>query len=143
VPDPSNDPKTMKQKLLQHQKDPSCAYCHKLMDTIGFAFENFDAVGAYRTLDEGLPIDPTSSAEDLGAFSSPKELGVIFRDDPRVAMCLVKNLYRSALGHLETSGEMDAVNTIAFSFADKGFRVRELLIDMVASPAFRIVGVPQ
>ena len=58
-------------------------------------------------------------------------------------MCLVKNLYRNALGHVETKGEIDAVNSIAFEFASSGFRVRELLIDMVASPAFRIVGVPQ
>jgi hypothetical protein len=58
-------------------------------------------------------------------------------------MCLVKNLYRNALGHVETKGEIDAVNKIAFKFADAGFRVQDLLIEMVASPAFRIVGVPQ
>jgi hypothetical protein len=142
-PDPNAPPKTMKQKLIEHQQNPSCAYCHVLMDNIGLAFEKFDPTGAYRTMDMGLPIDTLTSTKDLGAFSSPKELGAILKDDPNVAMCLVKNLYRSALGHIETKGELEAVNNIAFSFADSGFRVRELLVDMVASPAFRIVGVPQ
>jgi hypothetical protein len=140
---PGAEPKTMKEKLIQHQQDPQCAYCHKLMDNIGLAFENFDAVGTYRTVDNGLPIDTTTSTEDLGAFSNPTELGEALRDNPKVAMCLVKNLYRNAHGHIETAGEIDAVNKIAFAFADSGFRVQDLLLEMVASPAFRIVGVSQ
>jgi len=140
---PGSEPKTMKEKLIQHQQDPQCAYCHKLMDNIGLAFEQFDAVGAFRTVDNGLAIDTSTSTEDLGAFSSPEELGTRLRENPKVAMCLVKNLYRNALGHVETKGEIDAVNQIAFAFADSGFRVQDLLIEMVASPAFRIVGVPQ
>ena len=140
---PGSEPKTMKEKLIQHQQDPQCAYCHKLMDNIGLAFERFDAVGAFRTVDNGLAIDTTTQTEDLGAFSSPEELGKVLRGNPKVAMCLVKNLYRNALGHVETKGEIDAVNKIAFKFADAGFRVQDLLIEMVASPAFRIVGVPQ
>lgn len=142
-PMPGDEPKTMKEKLIEHQQNPQCAYCHVLMDNIGLAFEKFDAVGAFRTVENGLAIDTLTSTEDFGAFSSPGELGKKLRDDPNVAMCLVKNLYRSALGHVETKGEVDAVNSIAFAFAESGFRVRELLIDMVSSPAFRIVGVPQ
>jgi hypothetical protein len=142
-PQPGDEPKTMKEKLIQHQQDPRCAYCHKLMDNIGLAFERFDAVGAFRTTDNGLAIDTATSTEDLGAFSSPEELGRSLRENPKVALCLVKNLYRNALGHVETEGEMDTVNTIAFAFADSGFRVKELLVHMVSSPAFRIVGVPK
>ncbi|NUQ72231.1 MAG: DUF1592 domain-containing protein [Polyangiaceae bacterium] len=140
---PGAAPKTMKEKLIQHQEDPQCAFCHKLMDNIGLAFEKFDAVGAFRTTENGLTIDTTTSTEDLGAFSSPEELGVMLRDNPKVATCLVKNLYRHALGHIETQGEIDAVNSIASAFEGSGFRVQSLLIEMVASPAFRIVGVPQ
>lgn len=141
--DPSQGPQTMKQKLSQHQKDPVCASCHTLMDGVGFAFERFDAIGAHRTTEQGLTIDTTTETEGLGAFSSPAELGAILRDNDDAAMCVVRNVYRSALGHIETKGEEEEIQAIAAEFAAKGYRVKELLTDLVASPAFRIVGVPQ
>lgn len=141
--DPTQAPKTMKEKLSQHQEDPACAGCHKLMDGIGFAFERFDAIGGFRTKDQGIEIDPSTSTEGLGAFASPAELGVILRDSPEVADCLIRNVYRNALGHLETPGEIDEVKAISAAFAAKGFRMQDLLVDFVTSRAFRIVGVPE
>ncbi len=55
---------TTRQRLVQHRSDPNCASCHETMDAIGFAMENFDAVGRWRQLDDGLPIDATSQLPD-------------------------------------------------------------------------------
>lgn len=142
-PNPMNGPQTMKDRLVEHQNNPACSGCHKLMDNVGFALENFDAIGAFRTLDNGLPIDPTTQAEGLGAFSSPETLGMLLRNDKRAATCLVRNLYRHAMGQLEREGEEYAIHRIAIAFAGSGYRVKSLLLEIVSSPAFRVLGVPQ
>lgn len=140
---PMDTPKTMKERLIEHQQNVACAGCHKLMDNVGFALENFDAIGAFRTLDNGLPIDPSTEAEGLGAFTSPASLGAILRNDPKVATCLVRNLYRHGMGQIEKDGEQYAIQRIAIAFAASGYRVKSLLSEIVASPAFREFGVPQ
>lgn len=48
---------TLRQKMEQHRKNPSCATCHQQMDSLGFALENYDAIGAWRTRDDGFPVD--------------------------------------------------------------------------------------
>ena len=60
-----------RQQLEQHRSSASCAACHSLMDPIGFALDNFDAIGRYRNTDRGLPIDPTGNL-DGAAFSGPR-----------------------------------------------------------------------
>ena len=57
-------PKTMRELMSQHRANPTCAACHRLMDPIGFALENFDAVGAWRTSEPGGPIDASAELPD-------------------------------------------------------------------------------
>jgi hypothetical protein len=141
--DDPNVPKTMKQKLQNHMKDPNCNSCHAKMDPIGFALENFDAIGGYRVADKGLPIDPTGSIEGLGSFASARDLGAILSEDPRGAACIIRNLYRNSMGHLETKGELPALRDLEEAFATSGYRVQTLLVELVASPAFQLVNEPK
>lgn len=135
---------TLKQQLEQHMKDPQCAGCHSMMDPIGFALENYNSVGAYRTTDQGLPVDPTAdNVVGIGSFASAKELGELLKDDPRISMCVVKNLLRSSLGHLETPGEEPALEAVHEAFGASGYRMKDLLVELVASPAFQLVGEPK
>ena len=136
-------PKTMKQKLLLHMTDPSCANCHSLMDPIGFALEGFDPIGQYRTVDQGFPIDTTAQTDDLGAFASAPELAVLLTKDQRTSDCMVEKLYRQSMGHLETPGEQPAVDSLRKAFAGKGHSIRSLLVELSVSPAFRLVGDPK
>ena len=136
-------PKTVKQKLLQHMNDPSCANCHGLMDPIGFALENFDPIGQYRTTDLGFPIDPTAQTDDLGAFASAPELAALLTKDQRTSDCMVEKLYRQSMGHLETTGEQPAVDDLRKAFAGKGHSIQSLLVELSASRAFRLVGAPK
>ncbi len=71
---------TTRERFAQHDKDPACSGCHSLMDPIGFGFEHYDAVGAYRTTDNGLPVDATGwfpgGALDVnGPFKDAIDLG--------------------------------------------------------------------
>ena len=133
----------MREKLIQHQVDPSCAGCHILMDNIGLGLEKFDSIGAYRTTENGAPIDAVSTIEGMGTFEGAAELGALMREQPEVASCIVRNVFRGATGHVETSGEKVEIKELEAAFTGSGFRLQDLLVELVASPAFRIVGRPE
>lgn len=136
-------PKTKKEQLAAHQEDPVCATCHTLIDPIGLALESYDAIGAYREVDAGEPIDSASYVDDLGELSSASELGAILADDPRAMECFVLQLFRGAMGHLETDGERASIDALVAAFDASGNRIQDLVIEIVASPAFRMVGAPK
>ena len=140
---PDVEAKTMREKLIQHQNDPSCAGCHRLMDTIGLGLENFDSIGEYRTLDNGAPIDAVSTIEGIGTFEGAGELGALMREQPEVASCIVRNVFRGATGHVETTGEKAEIEELEAAFTGSGFRLQDLLVELVSSPAFRLVGRPE
>lgn len=144
LPPPDPDmPQTMKQKLVQHMEDPNCNSCHSTIDPIGFALEHYDAVGAFRSTDLGLPIDATGSVADLGAFDGARELAALLAADERTAACVIKNFVRGALGHIETLGERPAFADLEAAFEGGGYRLQHLLVELTASPLFRSVGAPK
>ncbi len=136
-PQPGEAPKTMREKLVEHQKNPSCSGCHMLMDPIGLGLENFDPVGRFRASDRGAPIDPVSTFDQFGTFQSPRELGRLLRQHERTVPCFVRNLFRMATGHVEGVGETAPMVALDAAFAASGYRVRELLMEIVSSDAFR------
>ncbi len=138
-PDPG-EPETMRQKLERHMTDPSCSGCHMQMDPIGFALESFDAIGAWRDNDNGLPIDPTGEFLELGPFTGATGMAALLREAPLAHRCLVRGLYRHGAGHLENFEEAEALQDLDASFEATGFRVKPLLVEMVASESFRHVG---
>lgn len=138
---PSNGAaKTMRERLEEHQKDPACAGCHELMDNIGFGLENYDAIGGFRSLDNGAEIDAKADAIGIGTFEGAAELGALLRDHPDMPTCLIRNLLRASTGHLETDGEEAAIASLAAGLASSGHKLRDLLVEIVASDAFRLVG---
>ncbi|MFO0617442.1 MAG: DUF1592 domain-containing protein [Polyangiaceae bacterium] len=141
---PDSDAKTMKEKLAFHQSNPSCAACHALMDPVGLAFENFDPIGRFRLDENGQSIDATGTFEDDGQPAAPftdgRALGALIASDPAFASCVVKNVFRHSLGHIETKGERRALDALAGSFEESGFRIRDWMIELVVSDAFRWVG---
>jgi hypothetical protein len=128
---------TLRERLSVHLQEPSCAGCHVLMDGIGLGLENYDAVGAFRVEDEGLPIDAVSSLDSLGTFEGSRQLGTLLRNHPRTLDCLTRNLFRVAVGRLETAGEARPLRAALDRFAASGHRLDELLVELAASDAFR------
>ena len=103
VDQPTDIPMTRRQRLEQHRKDPTCAGCHALMDPLGLPLESFDAIGKYRTTDNGLPVDP-SGAFDGHDVADSRALGVAVSQSATVAQCLVRRYYAYAVGHAERRG---------------------------------------
>ncbi len=136
-PTAGEGPKTMREKLAIHRENPSCAGCHALMDDVGLGLENFDAIGRYRETDEGLAIDAQSHFDDRGAFAGPRALGSLLKEDERVLSCLVRNAFRMATGHVDTTGETAPLHRAERAFAESGYRLQALLVELVASDAFR------
>ena len=139
LPEGDGSPETMRAKVTRHRADPTCNGCHQFMDPMGLALENFDAIGAYRTTDQGLPIDATG--ELIGeTFQGATGLGRAIRGTSDLGACLARRMYRHATGHLEIPGEEPAVQALVAQLEASGGRVKALALALVVSPGFRLVG---
>src|SRR5262249_22676093 len=72
----------LRKRMEVHRTNPDCAVCHQKMDPIGFAFENFDAIGAWRGKDGAFEIDPSGTLPDGRPFRDPAELRTLLRQKP-------------------------------------------------------------
>ena len=139
LPEGHNENQTLRERLEElHLKDEQCAGCHSLMDPIGFAFENFDSVGAYRTTENGLPVD-ASGQLDGKPFQNARDLSMMIAEHPRFAQCLTLMAFRHASGHLETKEEEVSLLDVYNAFIDSGYDFQELVLAVVLSDAFRFV----
>ena len=143
LPEDPGRPETMREKLGRHMEDEACASCHKLMDPVGFGLEHFDAVGAYRPDDRGMALDVTGEIESVGAFDGLAGLAELLVGVEGLNRCWVRNLYRHATAHLDGAYEQPLMDELSGSFADSGYRVRHLLVELVASEGFRHAGVQE
>jgi hypothetical protein len=133
-------PRTTRQVLEDHRKNPECAACHGIFDPLGVAFEKFDGLGAYRTTEEKRPID-TSGTLDGKGYGSARELVALLKADPRVPDCLVRHLYHHVTGHERVAGEDDVLRRLAPAFRSRP-DFRDLLAEMIGSDWFRAPGAP-
>lgn len=129
---------TLRERLSVHMENEGCSGCHKLMDPIGFGFENFDPIGRYRTKDNGQPVDATGEL-DGRPFEDAADLAVLVGEHPDAVTCLVRKVYRHALGHVEGEHEEILVRELSDAWAEDGYRFRELLLDLVSSDGFSYV----
>ena len=119
--------KTVRQRLLAHATDGTCVGCHKLMDPIGLALENFNSIGSYRAEENGAVIDASGTLDGV-AFADPVGLGRALHDSPATVSCLVERLQAYGLGRAPTAAERDfAKDTLERRFAADGYRLVPLL----------------
>lgn len=137
VPMGSGQPQTFRQRLEElHLRNPSCAGCHQITDPIGFGLEHFDAIGAYRTTDNMLPVDADGALDGV-TFRSARELATAVRNHPQLPGCLVRNVYRYATGHVEREGEDVVIRDVEQAFASRGYQFSVLLESLASSDGFR------
>ena len=134
--DQSADHRTARDRLEVHSTTPSCRGCHQLTDPIGLGLEQFDGIGQHRTTENDAPIDE-SGALDGRRFAGHVELGAALGDHPKLAPCLVENLYKYAVGRAIVEAEQGLVGRIADEFAAAGFRLRAAVRAVALSPGFR------
>jgi hypothetical protein len=127
--------KTARARLTAHHRNPVCAGCHRLIDPIGLALENFDGGGDYRTTENGVPID-TSGELDGVKFSSAAQLGQVIHDNPAAASCLVTRLSAYALGRTPAPHQTPWVQQLRANFAADHYVVPALMRQIALSPEF-------
>lgn len=136
-PDP-NTPTTLRQRLDEHRTNPQCSGCHDRMDPIGFAFESYDAIGAFRTTDEnGLTVDTKSSVEgkDLtGAADMAELVGSL----PEVGACIARRFYEHAGAHLAGRSDDAAVETLVNDFVSGDYAFKKLVLALVTNDGYRL-----
>jgi hypothetical protein len=129
---------TLRQRMEQHRKDPNCAVCHKEMDALGFALENFDAVGAWRTKDGAFPIDATAQLPDGRSFNGPRELKSVLRGSKeQFARCLAEKLLTYAIGRGVEPYDRPAVDGIVNAAKSGDYKFSTLVLGIVHSDPFQ------
>ncbi len=137
APDPNLPPQTLRQRLEIHRENPACSGCHDKMDPIGFALENYDAIGAYRVVDElGLPIDSVTEIEGT-PVAGPLEMTEVIAALPDAAACIARRFYEHGGGHLAASGEEDAVQHVIEEFVTSDYDFQSLVVALVTNDGFR------
>lgn len=126
IPEPIVGAATLRDRVQRHLEEDSCAQCHRRMDPLGLGLENFDAIGRYRTHDNGALIDASGNVDGVD-FETPREFGQVLAQDPEVMRCAAENFYRYAHGHRNTGLEEEAILEIESRFADSGYRILELM----------------
>jgi mono/diheme cytochrome c family protein len=129
---------TLRQQMEQHRANAVCASCHQRMDPIGFAFENFDAVGAWRDRDGTAPIDASGVLPDGRKFDGPAGLRRLLRADKEVFVrCLAEKMLTYALGRGLEPYDRRAVNRIVEVMGKENDRFSVLLTEVVKSDPFQ------
>jgi hypothetical protein len=130
---------TLRQQMEQHRKNAVCASCHSKMDPLGFGFENFDAVGTWRTMDGKFPIDASGVLPDGRKFQGAEELKVILRQQKdSFAECLAEKLLTYALGRGLDHSDQPAVKQIVTHMAADDYKFSSLLLGIVNSTPFQM-----
>ena len=132
-------PTTLRQRLEQHRANPVCASCHKIMDPMGFALENFDLVGAWRERDAGMPIDSTGQLADGTPLHGAADLrkAVLGRSEAFMTVATEKLLIY-ALGRPLHATDMSTVREIVRAGARDGQKFSALVLGVVESAPFRL-----
>jgi hypothetical protein len=128
---------TLRDQLEQHRADPTCASCHNLMDPLGLGLEQYDAIGAYRTEDQGFPIDASGELVGGQTFADGREMAALIQEDDRFDVCVAEKLFTYALGRPAGPSEYPFLEAIAQSFAQGGAELPELIKSIVTSEPFR------
>jgi len=142
VPAPGSG-KTARERFAAHlTAGTSCMTCHQMMDPVGLTFESFDAIGAYRTAENGVTIDLSGNvvgARDAGlngAFTGVRELGTKLAASDQVRDCVATQWFRFSVGRGEDAPDGCSLTTLQDSFGASGGDLRELVVAMTQTDAF-------
>jgi mono/diheme cytochrome c family protein len=130
---------TMRERMEQHRVNPSCAVCHNRMDPLGFAMDNFDAIGRWRTQNNTTPIDSSGVLPDGTAFQGPAELTQILLKHPeQFLQTLTEKLLMYALGRGLEYYDQPVVRQIIRTTAVNDYRWSSVVTEIVKSMPFQM-----
>ena len=133
---------TLRERMQQHRENPSCAVCHRKMDALGFGFENFDAIGAWREKDGRYAIDASGELPGKKTFKNPAELReILIANSGEFTSCLTRKLLTYALGRALSLRDKCLVDDIVEHAEQHDHRFSEVIVGIVQSDAFRMSGL--
>jgi len=136
---PGEKPLTVRARLEEHRKNPACAVCHRIMDPVGFAFENFDAVGQWRDVDAGNPIDASGVLVDGSKVDGPVALrDAILKRPQTFAATMTEKMLTYALGRGLEYYDMPTVRGIVREMAQNDYHFSSLVLGIVKSAPFQM-----
>jgi len=129
---------SLRQQMEQHRANPSCAVCHSKMDPLGFALENYDAIGKWRPMDGKFPIDTGGMLPDGTRFAGPSDLrDALATRTPQFAEALTRKMMVYAMGRGLEPYDRRSVNSIVKNWETKGYRFQSLISEIVHSLPFQ------
>ena len=138
-PDPSPN-LTTRQRYAVHSATPACAGCHAMMDPLGFGFENYDAIGAYRAKKNNVNIDASGSVSGTldanGPYNGAVELAAKLAPSQTVKDCITTQWFRFAVGRQESAADACSLEKSRALFKTAGQKLPELLVAMTQTDAF-------
>ncbi len=130
--------KSLREKMIQHRKDPACASCHSKMDPLGFGLENFDPTGAWRKQEGGYDVDASGVLPDGTKFSGPTQLkNLLMKDKDQFVKSLSEKLLTYALGRGVSFADRCHLDTIVKQTQKGGYKFSALVEAVVQSDPFR------
>ena len=136
-PGVEGQPKSLRERMEVHRKNPVCASCHQRMDPLGFTLENFDAVGKWRSEADGVPVDPNASMPDGTRFAGVEGLRTYLAEHKEdFARTLSAKLLSYAMGRGVEYYDQPAIRKIARDAAAKDYRWSSVILGVVNSTPF-------
>jgi mono/diheme cytochrome c family protein len=135
---PGAPPSSIRERLAAHRQNPSCNSCHSVIDPLGFALENFDVIGGWRTLDEsGKPVDASGTTASGAKVEGLRGLRALLLDEPQqFPRTVTEKLLAYALGRRLEYYDRPTVRKIVRDAAAHDYRWSALILGVVESPAF-------
>jgi hypothetical protein len=132
-------PRTVREMLEMHRKNPVCASCHARMDPLGFSLENFDAIGQWRTTDAGSPIDTSGVLLDGTKVSGPAELRQAFvAHKEQFVGAVTGKLMTYALGRQMEYYDAPTIRGVVRTAARDDYRWSSVILQIVKSAPFQM-----
>jgi hypothetical protein len=130
-------------RLAEHRSNPACASCHRLIDPVGFSLEQFDAVGRWRTMEGGRPIDAAGGLPDGSSFEGVAGLeSALLRRPELFVRTLTEKLFIFALGRAPEESDAPAIRKIVRAARADGYRFSSLILGLTTSTPFQMRKTP-
>ncbi|MFP2927817.1 DUF1592 domain-containing protein [Pyxidicoccus sp. 3LG] len=137
LPPPLTPDMTMKERMALHRSNPACQGCHRLMDPLGLALENYDPIGRWRLQEvSGAPVDATGDLPDGTLLNGGQDMRSYVKKDPKLPACLTEHLLTYALGRGMSTADECAVKEIAALAEASGGRLSDYILSIVLSDHF-------
>ena len=130
---------TTRERMEMHRSNPTCNACHRFMDPIGLALDNFDVTAKWRTRENGMPLDTKGDYYDGTPVTSPNELlGALMKRPVPLVRTFTENLFAYALGRRTEDFDQPAIRAIAKAAEANGYKLSSFILGVIKSDAFQL-----